>query len=188
LTAFQKRLLGAYAALLFTYVALSLSALHVDSGSDRRQDAASIVGMILIGATAVGGLVYGPGYLSRYASEVARELLEESPELRARRESRARAGLMIRAATLALFLAAGGVYLIFFTPDARFSRLQSEITWIEAHDGEAAAQLVAQGYDQTSARLLLAVRLKGLKSEAEKLWPDTEAAKHSPSLPTGILQ
>lgn len=185
----EKGHIIALAALLFAYIGLALSILHVDAGAVWREHAANVVGMALIVVAIIGIIIYAPRYLAHLAQQIAKEVLEETPEQRARQAAREARGVRVKAIALGVLLAAAATYECLFTPDARYSRVRSELDWLEGHQPEAIASLVEHGRDPESARFLVALRLNRLEAEEKKLWPETKAANQTaPQLPPGVLQ
>src|SRR6266850_3366122 len=103
MTTNHKRLFIASAALLFVYIGLALSTLHVDEGSVRRQDAANAVGAALIVVAIIGTIVYVPRHLAQQAQQIAKEVLEETPEQRARHAAREARSGRVKAIGLGIF-------------------------------------------------------------------------------------
>src|SRR5262245_35240318 len=185
----QRGVLISLALLLFGYVGLGLSTIHVDSSTPWREGAANVAGMALLIAAMIAAVVYGPRFLAQLAREAAREVLEETPEQRARHLAVAARNARWKTFGLIGVLTAAVVYECCFTPDARYSRLRSSIEGLEGHQEEAIAELVAHGRDLESARFLVVTRLKSLKEEARRLQPQTSASKQpTPQLPQGVLR
>ena len=185
----HKSLLIAFAVLLFGYVGLALSTAHADAGSVWRQDVANILGVVLIGIAIVAAVIYAPGYLAQQAQQAAKSVLEETTEQRTRQIAYEVRSTRAKAIGLAVFFAAAGIYQCFLTPDAQYSRVQSALDRLEGHEEEAIARLVENGRDLESARFMVATRIKRLRAEADRLWPETKAArKPRPQLPPGVLQ
>ena len=189
MTTNHKRLFLASSVLLFVYIGLALSTAHVDAGSVRRQDAANVVGTVLIVVAIIGSIIYAPRYLAQQAQQAATEVLKETPEQRAQHAAHETRSVRVKAIGLGVFIVAAAIYPCFFTPDARYSRVRASIERLEGHQPEEIASLVEGGRDLESARFLVAMRLKRLEAEAEKLWPETKAArKAAAQLPRRVLE
>jgi hypothetical protein len=185
----HKYLLIGITALVYGYVGLALSAAHADAGSVWRQDLAHILGIALIVVAILAAVVYAPRYLAQQAQQAAKAVLEEAPEQRTKHIAHEVQSTRAKAIGLVVFFAAAAIYQCYFTPDAQYSRVQSELDRLEGHEREAIARLVENGRDLESARFLVATRIKRLHVEADRLWPETKAAKKpSPELPPGVLQ
>lgn len=171
-----KRLVIACAVLLLTYVGLALSSLHVDAGSPWRESVANLAGTALVVVVILGGVIYAPRYLAQQAQQAATKVLEETPEQRTQQITREARSVRMNAIGLGVFLVAAAIYECFFTPDAQYSRLRSNIDRLEGRQEEVITDLVEHGRDPESARFLVAARLKRLHAEADQLWPETKAA------------
>lgn len=182
-----KWVLIASAVLLFAYVGLSLSTSHADAWSQSRESIANIPGVALIILAIGGGVIYLPRYLRSQAQQAAREVLEQTPEERVRQERRDARSLKLKAIGLGAFLVVAVIYECFFTPDAQYARVRSKLEWLEGHQEQEIARLVEQHHDMESARFLVGTRLKHLKADADRLWPETRAAREAPRLPPDVL-
>ncbi len=189
-TAKQKAgLLIPWAILLFAYIGLSLSTGHADAWYRWREQAANVVGLAFIASTIIVALAYAPRVLARLAQVAVREVLEETEEGRARRIAQEARSTRAKAIGLGVFLAAAAIYECFFTPDAQYSRVRRELDRLEGHEKQAIAGLVERGRDLESARFVVATRIQRLHAEADRLWPETKAAKKvAPQLPPSVLR